>query len=255
MSDAPDGPTLNFAVPEQGPPPRRGCNGLMQRHLVLGRQTQAGVRTLPGAADALSLAGYRLASRWQALLRFWLSVLVTAAALVLFLEILGPPERDDAEPLPDAAQALKLAPAALPLPSANRLVDAERLPAASAPMRPEPNQSAPPGLPSPGGAAQPDAPRPRVILVLHPARPDGVGTIASRLAAQSGLAPDQVNIGPVAEARSEAVIRFYSTGDHPLARRLGRELTRMNVPWRIENFAARSWAWKDQAVEVFLPDK
>ncbi len=235
----------------------------MQRHVVLGRQPQpdaqgrswAGVQTLPGTADALSLAGYRLASRWQALMRFWLSVLVTAAALVLFLEILGPPERsDDAEPLPDAAQALKLAPAALPTQPAGRLVDPERPPTAT-PMRPEPDQPAPPAVPSPGAAAQPDAPRPRVILVLHPARPDGGGTIASRLAAQSGLAPDQIDIGPVAEARSEAVIRFYSTGDHALARRLGKELTRMNVRWRIENFAARSWAWKDQAVEVFLPDR
>ena len=55
--------------------------------------------------------------------------------------------------------------------------------------------------------------------------------------------------------RSEAVIRFYAVGDHALARRLGKELARMGYSWRIENFAARPWAWKDQAVEVFLPDK
>jgi hypothetical protein len=211
------------------------------------------VRTGPGAPDALSLAGYRLASRWQPLIRFWLSVLTIAVALVFILELLGPPERI---PGADPAQALNPAPAAMPAPLAGKPAESQRVPATSAPMRPEPDQPAPPapGI-QPPGIAQPDAPRARVILVVHPARAEAGATIASRLAAQSGLAPDQVDVGPVAEARSEAVIRFYAAGDHPLARRLGKELARMGYSWRIENFAARPWAWKDQAVEVFLPDK
>ena len=84
----------------------------MQRHGVLGRRPQrdgvkgrssVAVRTGPSTADALSLAQYRLTSRWQPLLHFWLSVLTIAVALVFVLEILGPPERvASADPAPDA---------------------------------------------------------------------------------------------------------------------------------------------------------
>lgn len=213
----------------------------------------------PGTAEALSLAKYRLASRWQPLIWFWSSMLAIAAVLGLILAVLGPPSERiaEAEPAPEPVQAPRPAPNAVPAQLAPR-VEPERLPAVlTTPMRPEPEQPAPPtpGL-QPGPATAPDAPsRPRAALVLHPARSEGGTAIASRLAAQTGLTPDQVDVGTVAEARSDAVIRFYSTTDHPLARRLGKELARMGYSWRIENFAARSWAWKDQAVEVFLPDR
>lgn len=214
------------------------------------------MRTVPGASDALSLAKYRLASQWQPLIHFWLSILTVAVALVFVLEILGPPEQvADADPTFDAPQALDQPRAALTAPLASKPVETS-LPSASTPMRPEPAPPAPPA-PSiqPPSAAPPDAPRARVALVVHPARAEGGAAIANRLAAQSGLAPDQVDVGAVADGRSDAIIRFYATNDHPLARRLGKELARMGYSWRIENFAARPWAWKDQVVEVFLPDK
>lgn len=263
-SPAIDGSGLNFAVPEPGPPPRRGCNGLMQRHVILGRQPQSddpkgrsrvAVRTAPGPADALSLAKYRLASRWQPLVRFWQCVLAFAVALAFLLEVLGPPQGfgDSDAALEAAALALDRGPVATTSPPAGKPVEAGR-PATSAPMRPEPDQPVP-GIQPPGDAAQGDAPRARAAMVVHPARAEGGAAVASRLAAQSGLAPDQVDVGTVAEARSEAVVRFYAAGDHPLARRLGKELGKMGYSWRIENFSARPWAWKDQAIEVFLPDK
>lgn len=214
------------------------------------------MRTAPGATDTLSLAKYRLVSRWQPLVWFWLSVLTVAVALVFVLELLGPPERvADADPALEAPP-LNQPRAAASAPLASKPVEAS-LPSASMPMRPEP---APPALPAPSiqppnAPAPPDTPRARVALVVHPARAEGGAAIAGRLAAQSGLAPDQVDVGTVADGRSDAIIRFYAANDHPLARRLGKELARMGYSWRIENFAARPWAWKDQAVEVFLPDK
>lgn len=239
----------------------------MQRHIALGRrprQDNAKARpwpdlwSEPGAVEVLGLAKYRLASRWQSLIWFWLSILAVAAVLGLVLEILGPPERDT-QPQPEPPQAQ---PALAAKPTTPLAPDAARLPAVSAAVRPEPAQPSPPApsVPTPNPAALSDTPpdtppRGRVMLVLHPARPENGTAMANRLAAQTGLATDQVEVGPVAEARSEAVIRFYSTEDHPLARRLGKELARMGYTWRIENFAARSWAWKDQAVEVFLPDR
>ncbi len=214
------------------------------------------MRNAPGTSNALSLAKYRLASQWQPLIHFWLSVLAVGVALVFVLEILGPPERSAAAdpvaeaPPPDRVQS------ATPIRPASKPVVTERLPARSAPTRPEPDPPAPPasGI-QPPDAALPDPPHTRAAVVLHPARPESGAAIASRLAAQSGLAPDQVDVGTVADGRSDAVIRFYAANDHSLARRLGKELARMGYSWRIENFAARPWAWKDQAVEVFLPDK
>jgi hypothetical protein len=246
----------------------------MQRHGVLDRRPQrddakgrsrAPVRTAPGPADALStdalsLAKYRLASPWQPLIHFWLSILTVAVALVFILEILGPPERmAGADPAPEAPPPDRVQ-SARPAPPPSKPAVAERPtgPALgpAAPPRPQPDPPAPPApAVQPPAAAPPDAPRARAVLVLHPARPDGAAALANRLAAQAGIPPDQVDVGTVAEARSDAVIRFYAVDDHPLARRLGKELARMGYSWRIENFATRPWAWKDQAIEVFLPDK
>lgn len=209
---------------------------------------------MPGAAGTLSLAQYRLGSRWRSLAWFWLSILAATAALGLVLEILGPPpgRMAAAQPAPEAVQPV---PFAKPVQAASRPAEPERLAAPAPARRPEPDQLAPP---PPTLAADPqlDAPTPaRATLVLHPARPGVGATIASRLGTQTGLAPEQVDVGSVVEGRSEAVIRFYVVGDHPLARRIAKELGRMGYPWRIENFATRTWAWKDQAIEVFLPDK
>ena len=98
----------------------------MQRHGVLGRRPQrdgaarrsgVAVRTVPSTTDALSLAQYRLASRWQPLLHFWLYVLTVAVALVFVLEFLGPPERvAGPDPAPDTLAALDQPPAVAPRP-------------------------------------------------------------------------------------------------------------------------------------------
>lgn len=239
----------------------------MHRHIVLDRQPRRDARARswsrahrPGTAKALSLAKYRLASRWQPLIWLWSSVLAIAAVLGLILAVLGPPSERvaEADPALKAVQAPTPVPAARPAQAARR-IEPERPAAVSTPMQPESDPPAPP-VPAPqppaAAAARPDTPpHPRAALVLHPARSEGGAAIASRLAAQAGLAEDQVDVGTVAEARPDAVIRFYSASDHPLARRLGKELARMGYTWRIENFAARSWAWKDQAVEVYLPDR
>jgi len=92
-------------------------------------------------------------------------------------------------------------------------------------------------------------------VLLHPARPEGGAAILDRLAARSGLAADQVDVGTTGEARSEAAIRFFSEADHALARRLGRELAGMGYIWRLENYSQRPGASKDQAIEVWLPSR
>ena len=249
----------------------------MQRNIVLGRRPQHGnaaaqsrsrPRTKPVGIEVLSLAKYRLGSRGRSLLWFWLSILSIAALGGLVLEMLGPP--------PARSQAFQASqPAAAPPVGPERPLTASSRPAAltevttsvaaltpavPAPARPEPGPAPQPGpIPdaqAPGATAQQDAPpRGRVLILLHPARSEGSAAIASRLAARASLDSDQIDVGPTSEAKSRAVIRFYSEGDHALARRLGQELARMGYSWKIENFAARSWAWKDQAIEVFLPDK
>lgn len=241
----------------------------MQRNLALGRRPQhdnakirsrAPGQSLPGAIEALSLAKYRLASRWRSLLWFWAVILSIAALGGFVLEMLGPPAEPTLEPQPPQAalppaeparpSATLSAPAAMATPAATALARLEPEPAPT----PQPGASIEPQ--APGNAMQQDAPpRGRVLLVLHPPKAEGSAAIASRLAARAGLDPDQIDVGTTGEARSGAVIRFYSANDHALARRLGQELARMGYTWKIENFATRPWAWKDQAIEVFLPDR
>lgn len=255
----------------------------MQRNAALGRRPQhdakalprAPGQTFPGAVEGLSLAQYRLASRWRALLWFWVAVLSTAMLGGMVLEMLGPPS-DPALDL-EAAQAAmapaeSVPPAAAPADLTTPAVVAP--PTAAALARPESDAApmSPPDAPldllAPADpASQGASPRGRALLVLHPARTEGSAAVASRLAARAGLDPDQIDVGtvgdarpggdarPAGDARLGAVIRFYSENDHALARRLGQELGHMGYTWKLENFATRPWAWKDQAIEVFLPNK
>lgn len=245
----------------------------MQRNIALGRRPQhdktsersrAPGGTSPGATAVLNLAKYRLASRWHSLLWFWIAFLSIAAMGGLVLELLGPPAERAFE-VPGPRTAASPAETRPPLAAATALtvlappaaVAATGSPA-TARLEPSSPSQPSPGLDAqaPGNTAQQDPqPRGRVLIVLHPARSEGSAAVASRLAARAGLDSDQIDVGPNAEAKSAAVIRFYSAGDHALARRLGQELARMGYTWKIENFAARSWAWKDQAIEVFLPDR
>lgn len=249
----------------------------MQRNIVLGRrpqhdnalaQSRSRPRSTPVGFEVLSLAKYRRGSRWRSLVWFWLAILSIPALGGLVLEILGPPhDRTPDVHAPQRTAALSAGPerplTASPRPIAPVALTAPAAattPATSAPTRSEPGPAPQPGpIPdaqAPAITAQSDVPpRGRVLIMLHPARSEGSEKIASRLAAQAGVDPGQIDVGPIGVAKSRAVIRFYSEGDHALARRLGQELAHMGYTWKIENFAARSWAWKDQAIEVFLPEK
>lgn len=246
----------------------------MQRNIVLDRRPQHGnaeaqsrsrPSTLPVGFQALSLAKYRLSSRWQSLLWFWVSILSIAALGALVLEILGPPpERTPDVQAPRPTAALPIGPerplTALAPPAALTTPAVAMTYATSAPARPKPGPAprpdTNPDTQALAATAQQDAPpRGRILIVLHPARSEGSAAIASRLAARVSLDSDQIDVGTRGDARSGAVIRFYSTDDHALARRLGQELAHMGYSWKIENFADRPGVSKDQAVEVFLPDR
>lgn len=220
---------------------------------------------MPSRFEVLSLAKYRLGSHWRPLLWFWLAILSIAAMGGLALEILGPPaERTPEVQAPQPAAILPAGPERPPTALAAfanvTAAAADTTLATSAPARPEPSTAPQPGpVPSaqgPAATAQQDSPpRGRSLIVLHPARSEGAAAIASRLAARASLDPDQIDVGTLGEVRSGAVVRFYSTGDHALARRLGQELAHMGYTWKIENLAARAGASKEQAIEVFLPDR
>ncbi len=151
-----------------------------------------------------------------------------------------------------AAEAASSAPRP-PSPAQTRPLQTSAAPAL--PIQPPPAGLAPPvEVQAPATTTLPGAPpRGRVLVVLHPARPDDATATADRLAARAGLNSEQVEVGTAGEARSEAAIRFYSEGDHALARRLGKELAGMKFRWRLENYSQRAPASTDQAIDVWLP--
>ncbi len=232
--------------------------GYRPQHDSDGRRYRIRNRNTLVATDAMSLFRGRLVSGWQSLLLFWFAILAVTVVGWAVLDYLGPPP-ERSVPNQVAADLRHEAGPVQP----ERPIAVPASPVAIAPVRSVPDQQVPPPprpLPdaqAPGNVAQQSAPpRSRVLIVLHPAaRSDNGMAAASRLAAQVGLAPDQVDVGAAGEVRSEATIRFYSAGDHAMARRLGQELKRMGYAWRIENFADRAWAWKDQAIEVWLPER
>lgn len=225
---------------------------------------QADDRHIPLAASTLLLVREQIVSPWRPLLWFWSAVLLVFGVGAVALQLLGPPERlagdgltvEDAQPAPLPASAPSLAaPGALPAPVRPQPGPAPQAAAAvPAPLATPGNVA--PGSVAPGSLAQQGSPSAgRVALVLHPPpTADGVA-IANRLASRAGLDQDQIEVGTTGDVKTTAVIRFYATDDHPLARRLGKELRKMGYAWRIENYAERSWTWKDQATEVWLPDK
>jgi len=93
------------------------------------------------------------------------------------------------------------------------------------------------------------------LVTLHPAGSEDGRALAERLVSQIGLTPDQIGTGAAGHPRSGAVIRFYSAGDHTLARRLGKELTQMGYAWHIENLADRPSPLRHQMLEVWLPER
>jgi len=174
-----------------------------------------------------------------------------------------------AQPQTDGAALARAAPpASQPLTrhAAEMLLQAElSIAEPPAPQPPRPDQ--PPrdwaNLPSAAPAAQASddvarlaaPPRGRVLMVLHPARAEGEAAVAQRLAGKAGIPAEQVDLGTVGEARTEAAIRFYSESDHALARRIGREVGGMGYIWKLQNYSDRPGAPKGAAIEVWLPNR
>ena len=94
--------------------------------------------------------------------------------------------------------------------------------------------------------------RNQILITLHPAGSEDTRELAQHLAAGLGLAPDQIGTGVAGGFRPGVVIRFYSAGDHMMARRIGNELTGMGYSWRIENLSSRPPVIPHQGLDVWL---
>lgn len=227
-------------------------------------------RTILLSTDAMTLVGHGSASGWRPLVWFWCSVAAILVVGGIVLALLGrPPERVSrelrpAQPKTDVAALASSKSLSRPVRDVSaqpKMPVAEPVAPTPAPPRlaqldqqPRGRAAPPPDAQPPAGIAQPEAPaRGRTLIVLHPARLEGGGAIADRLAARAGIAADQVDVAAASDGRTEAAIRFYSEDDHAFARRLGRELAGMGYTWRLENYTRRAGASKDQAIEVWLP--
>ena len=234
--------------------------------------------------DAFGSTAARNRSRWRPLVWCWLVILAIAAVGGAVLQQVGPPPertlRDRAkaelqrtanpgELEPSLAAASYPADGQLPrledtkLPGRVLTIEPASVAAASAsptvpsplPTRAEKEGTRPP----PAAQASTDAggkdpeTHDRVLVMLYSARPEDSKAVARQLASRVGLAPDQIATGEVRDLGSHAVIRFYSPEDHPLARRLGKEVGGRGYAWQIENLADRPSPPGHQALEVWLP--
>jgi len=250
------------------------------------------IRGLPGRSrspfavlDVLRPTVARASSWWRPLLWFWLAILAVAATGGAVLHRLGPlPERSHgdqarSEPQhPTEPRTVLALPAAVPPVQPGSAEPLARAPSAAEPSEPTPSTTAAAPPPAPATARTDPGKQPtvlpslvratnealegtrrdgRVLVTLHPAAGSGDGGAqAEQLASQAGLAPDQIGAGPASGlGRGAALIRFHSTQDHALARRLGQELAGMGYAWRIENLSDRSSPPGRQAVEVWLPER
>lgn len=227
----------------------------------------------------LSIVGAtRIFSQWRYLLAFWVALLVTAIAGGVALQLLGPPSdhlnRDGgpsspygaiASSLPwfdpsDPDQRSALAPAALARnPPALWPVQPAPLDIATTASEPAPVRTVvqPTPLSSHAqavGSADQEAAQPvnQILITLHPAGSEDTKALAERLAARLGLTSSQISTGAAGGSRPGVVIRFYSAGDHTMARRIGSELSKMGYPWRIENLSNPPPANPHHALEVWL---
>ncbi len=231
------------------------------------------------STGAMMSMGDGVASGWLLLAWFWRCVAAVVVVGGAVLALLGPPERAArgramAQPrtamVQPQADGVALAGAASPASQPLTRHDAEMPLQAELsivePPAPQPPDQPPrdwANLPSAAPAAQASddvarlaaPPRGRVLMVLHPARAEGEAAVAQRLAGKAGIPAGQVDLGTVGEARTEAAIRFYSESDHPLARRIGREVGGMGYVWKLQNYSDRPGAPKGAAVEVWLPNR
>lgn len=217
------------------------------------------------AAGNFGLSMGRSLWEWRLLLRFWLSILTIAAAGAATLHYLGPlPEHSAQKQVPpEPKQSARPAKAELPAPAFLAVSPTER---------PSSGEQSPPPLPprtdakAAGSVAQENVsseansqtsrlPPSRVLVILHPPRSEGGKAAAQQLATRAELASDQIVTEVVTDAPPRSIIRFYSTGDHALARRLGRELTQLGYAWQIENLSDRPLSAGRRALEVWLPER
>ena len=234
--------------------------------------------------DVLRLTIARASSRRRPLLWFWLAILAIAATGGVVLNRLGPlPKRshgDQARSEPQRLIEPWTAPAlsaTVPPVQPGSAEPLARTPSAAELSAPAPSVTAAAPPPAPATARtglgeQPTRPPPvpatndnpegtwrdgRVLVTLHPAAGSGDGGAqAGQLAFQAGLAPDQVGAGAASGlGQGTAMVRFYSTRDHALARRIGQGLAEMGYAWRIENLSDRPSPPGRQAVEVWLPKR
>ena len=226
-------------------------------------------------------------SRWRPLVCCWLVILAIVAVGGAVLQQLGPPPeaalRDRAsaelqraantgELEPSLAAAFYPADGQLPQPEGTKLprrvlapvltIEPASVAAALASptvFQPPPRAEREGTRPPPAAQASTNAggkdpeTHDRVLVTLHPARPEDGKALAGRLASRIGLAPDQIDAGEARDLGSRAMIRFYSSKDHPLARRLGKAVGEMGYVWQIENLADRPSPPGHQALEVWLP--
>lgn len=194
----------------------------------------------------------RLLSGWRSLLRFWLAVLAAGAVGGAVLQNLGPLQEGAVrEPSPGpqgGAGRTVPAPPAAPVAS-----QAQPLPDRVLPQGP-PNVRAAPETATPAVADPASGPsRDGVLVVFRIPRSEESRAAAQQLAARAGLASGQVATEMASDPPARATIRFYAAADHALARRLGRELTGLGVPWQIENLSGRTPPFGRPTVEVWLP--
>ena len=205
---------------------------------------------------------------WRPLAWFWCSIAAAAAAVGTILALLGPPpelatheraaaqlQADDEMRARTALVASKAPPRRIAEPPAQPVPSAPEM---SQPSDPQPRDPTAPSLDvrAAGNAVQQDvAARGPILVLVHPARPEGSAAFAERLASRAGIDAGQVSVGPPSEAQSKTVIRFFSEADHALARRLGREIAGMGYSWKLENYSQRPGASKEQAIEIWLPSR
>lgn len=220
-------------------------------------------------------------TRWRPLVLFWVSALMVVAVGGAILQFMGPPARPPAplkvasqEPALGSTPQRSIAPprpiAAEPKPSVTVLPPSRAAEPAPVPGRPAPNPK--PLVAAAPGNSGPDSLDPTSgqtngqtngqtsgtarnspFAVFHFAGSDNVREVAQQIAAQAGVAPDQVRTEAVTDVPQRAVIRFYSEADHALARRVGRDLAQLGYTWKIENRTARASPSGQQSLEVWLP--
>ena len=231
--------------------------------------------------------GGRTFGGWRPLLWFWTAILAAAATGGTALHYLGPPANRSAKavPAPEPRAAIAAAPpatvppATVPSPprpvAALEAVRSGPLPAPAPsgdviPARNAPagaggaaSESAVPASASPASAmpanVMPEAAgpperqaRPWPLIVVYSPRPDG-DQDAAQLASRTGVAADQIATEIVPNPPQRAIIRFYAPADHPLARRIGRELAQMKYSWQIENLSPHHATIGEQPLQVWLP--